>query len=64
MDKEVRRVAGMSGFTGDFDGDNKDEVLIFYDYGNKKTGVFLVEADNGYLPVRKQLLDWEQDRSE
>ena len=61
--EEVERM-GMSGFSGDFDGDGKDELVVFYDYGDAKTGVFLVAADNDYQPVRKQLLDWRQDSAE
>ncbi|GAA0762403.1 NlpC/P60 family protein [Clostridium sartagoforme] len=31
---------------GDFDGDRKDEVLIFYDYGNNVTGMFELKMNS------------------
>ena len=31
---------------GDFDGDKKDEILIFYDYGNNKTGMFELKLNS------------------
>lgn len=44
---------------GDFDGDKKDEILIFYDYGNAKTGMF--ELKMGSDGIFKDRYVWESN---
>lgn len=50
--KDVWDATGFDGqdvaaiVAGDFDGDRKDEVLIFYDYGSNKTGMFELKMNS------------------
>ncbi len=54
--------------SGDFNGDGKDELLAFYNYGGTSTGVFVIEwSPNGAFKNPRQLFfsrhwDWTKTR--